>query len=109
MNLSTRKMLFKRNYIKNVGEFCDGLAPFQSNENGLWGYIDEKRRIVIKPKYKFVSEFREEVAFVNDGRDTFTIDKNGNRIEESNFKLKLSHGIIIALKTCYAMRFGDVV
>ncbi len=84
-------MLFKRNYIKNVGEFCDGLAPFQSNENGLWGYIDEKRRIVIKPKYKFVSEFRYEVAFVNDGRDTFTIDKNGNRIEESNFKLKLSH------------------
>ena len=80
-------MLFKRNYIKNVGKFYDGLAPFQSKDNELWGYIDEKHKIVIKPKYKDASEFKDGAAFVNDGRDIFVIDKNGDRIETFNFKL----------------------
>ncbi len=42
---------------RNVRSFSEGLAPVQSN-NGKWGYINERQKFIIQPKFEDAKEFQ---------------------------------------------------
>lgn len=49
-------------YVGNPG---DGLLPFQADENGKYGYIDEKGTVVLSPQFTVALPFRDGRAVVN--------------------------------------------
>jgi hypothetical protein len=49
--------------IQKAGIFSEGLARFQNSEN-LWGFIDKEGKVVIKPRYDYVRNFKEGLAMV---------------------------------------------
>lgn len=49
--------------IQKAGVFVEGLARFQNSEN-LWGFINMNGEIVVKPRYDFVRNFSEGLAYV---------------------------------------------
>jgi hypothetical protein len=58
--------------IVRVGIVSDGLMRFK-NDEGLWGYIDLKGQIKIKPKYKSCENFVDGKARVIDNDGSFCI------------------------------------
>ncbi|MBE1442172.1 WG repeat-containing protein [Paenibacillus sp. OAS669] len=72
-----------------VGELGDGLLPFQQEENGKFGYIDENGNIVLEPAYTGAQSFSEGRAVVNTG-ENFTaqyglIDRSGHTIVQPEY------------------------
>jgi len=71
--------------IKKAGVFSEGLARFQNDEN-LWGFIDNMGNVVIKPRYDFVRNFKEGLAYVerynqsSNERTIGFIDKMDNEV-----------------------------
>lgn len=55
------------------------LKPF-SNVNHKWGFKDEKGKIIIPPKYDYVGDFSEGLAWVNLNQKYGFIDKLGRTI-----------------------------
>ncbi len=49
--------------VQKAGIFSEGLARFQNSEK-LWGFINQEGKVVIKPRYDFVRNFKEGVAMV---------------------------------------------
>ena len=58
--------------------YCEGLAP--AVENGLWGYRDRERNIVIPLQYKYAGPIHEGMARVRLGDKFFFINAKGNRV-----------------------------
>jgi len=52
-----------------VGSPGDGLLSFQQTENGKYGYIDEKGKIVIPPRFSVALPFQNGRAVVNIAED----------------------------------------
>lgn len=79
--------------INQIYNYIPNQKGFPIVEDGKWGFIDEKGKVVIKPKYDRVNSFSEGKALVSIGKNEYFIDMNGN----------------IALKTQYniASNFSD--
>lgn len=69
-------------------DFSCGRAPVQFAEDGKWGYIDVKGRLVLKVMYDYASEFEDCVGSVDVGEVSFKIDKNGNILDTIDYELE---------------------
>ena len=93
------------NSVTQVGNFCEGLAPFCQGDS-LWGYIDTKGKVVINPKYDAAEFFTDGLAAVGvgkgddmtvkfidkDNKVKFTIKKEKYKLYDSNFREALFAG-----------------
>lgn len=68
--------------------FLEGRAIIMT-ENGKWGFIDNKGKIVVEPKYDGVTGYSEGYAIAwkdidkeNEKKDYFIVDKNGKEIKK---------------------------
>jgi hypothetical protein len=59
-------------------KYSEGLAT--ANKDGLWGYIDRARKVVIPFQYKYAGPFHQGMAIVRLGDKFFFINSNGTRI-----------------------------
>ena len=64
-------------------DFCDTLCGVLVG--GKWGFIDPDGKIVIAPKYDWVSNFNEGKAAVVFRGDTLYIWKNGEYIDTNYY------------------------
>lgn len=63
------------------GRFSEELAPVRFRKNGKKGFIDNKGKIVIEPKYDLVvTPFRDGLALVKSNGQYIYIDKTGKVI-----------------------------
>lgn len=72
-----------RNDIECIKDATDHLVAVI--QNGKWGFVDvssAEGKIVVYPKYKYVSNFVFSRAIVNDGTGLYYIDKNGNKVTD---------------------------
>lgn len=74
--------------FEEVHSFSEGLVPAKKGEN--WGFINQKGEWIIKPEFKWASNFKDGVAIVakeieGDKVVTF-IDKKGNTVVEKVFE-----------------------
>jgi len=70
------KYAIEPNSNKN-GSFFNGLARFE--QNGKFGYIDKKGKVVIPAKYKYVNDFYDFKAVVDfNDKEKGLIDNKGN-------------------------------
>lgn len=77
--------------VRASERFTEGMAPIK-NDHGKWGYIDNKFNLVIKPKYDYVSAFREGLALVRAGSKWSYINKTGKTVIKS-FKPGMDGGL----------------
>lgn len=85
-------ILFESN--RYIYDFNDGLATFTAEKRGkeLYGYIDNKGKVVIPPKYIAAQDFVDGLAIVRDEYEqNLLIDKSGNTVAE------LEHDIVMGL------------
>lgn len=77
---------FENKTVMAITNFSEGLAVFQT-EDELFGYVDTKGKVVIKPLYKEAFGFSENIALVTDkDGKRFAIDHKGQKL----FDLKSS-------------------
>lgn len=71
--------------IQTVGQCIDGMIKFQT-DNDLWGFLDRKGKIAIKPQFDYVDDFEDGVARATmhtDSKDKFVIiDAEGKTMSE---------------------------
>nr|WP_307989211.1 WG repeat-containing protein [uncultured Niameybacter sp.] len=74
--------------FKEVQSFNEGLAPAKEGE--AWGFINQKGEWIIKPQFKWASNFKEGVAIVakevEGEKIVGIIDKKGTIVVEKEFK-----------------------
>jgi hypothetical protein len=80
----------------SINSFSEGLAAFKSrtkNKNGsccsvgeLYGYIDKKGKVIIKPTFRFAGQFHDGIAVVRIGEKDSCIDKTGRVIFPFKFE-----------------------
>lgn len=61
--------------------FCNGLLPVRETGSGLWGAVDAKGNLVVKPKYAYLGTFNRGVALATDANYSDTViivDKSGD-------------------------------
>lgn len=66
-------------YPYSVERFSEGLAPIKNKKN-KWGYIDKNMKVVISPKYDYVTSFSEGYALVRKGSKWAFIDSAGTEV-----------------------------
>lgn len=95
-------IFYVRNYIKrnllDVREFRDGFLGVKVSK--YWGYINTEGEIVIKPKYKYITDFVDGYAAAQTKEGFFIIDKKGvekrvgiNREKKISYIKKFSGGM----------------
>ena len=62
----------------SIGEFHDGLAKIK--KNGKWGFVNDKKEIIIQIDYDFADDFSEGLAPVKLNGKYGYIDKTGKNI-----------------------------
>lgn len=60
-----------------AGRFTEGLTQAQRGTGGLWGYVNRKGELVIKPQYKYAGHFSEGLALASAGSECTYIDTTG--------------------------------
>lgn len=64
--------------IRFIGSFSDGLAYIADNKTSRYGFLNEQGKLVIPCQYRFVGNFQNGYAFVqNEDKKYGIIDKNG--------------------------------
>ena len=63
-----------------INHFSEDLASFQEVKNGSFGFIDLNGKVVIKPRFKKVKDFKNGLALVQDEKFRMYIDKKGRVI-----------------------------
>jgi hypothetical protein len=63
----------------------DKVSLFSISQNGKWGFIDEKGKIVINPQFDDVSSFSEGLSGVKIGDKWGFIDKKGKIVINPQF------------------------
>ena len=79
----------------NVAQPLDGHLSVRLMREGLaavedatgWGFVDSDNRIVVEPKYEWVSDFREGRAEVQTAEGMGLIDKHGEYIILPRYKI----------------------
>lgn len=75
---------YENKAVMEITNFSEGLAVFQT-EDDLYGYVDTKGQVVIKPQYAIASIFQENIALVTDKNEkTFAIDRKGQKLFDIN-------------------------
>ncbi|MBD3589513.1 WG repeat-containing protein [Bacteroides sp. GM023] len=75
---------YENKAVMKITNFSDGLAVFQT-EDDLFGYVDTKGKVVIKPQYAGASIFQEKMALVRDKDEkVFAIDRKGKKLFDIN-------------------------
>jgi len=69
-----------------ITSFYEGLARFQQNSSDLYGFVDARGRVVIKPKFRDAGDFFEGLAKVEIGYDWGFIDKKGKVVIEPKYR-----------------------
>lgn len=59
---------YENKAVMNITNFVEGLAVFRT-EDGLYGYVNTKGEVVIKPQYISASIFQENIALITDKND----------------------------------------
>ena len=72
-------------YRKTRSHFSDGMAAV-SNQDGLWGFVDESGIEVIPCIYDEVHDFNDGYCVVRDGNNLCLIDKKGKLILSGVFR-----------------------
>ncbi|MCH8904172.1 MAG: WG repeat-containing protein, partial [Bacteroidetes bacterium] len=81
--------VFTLNDAEEAGVFSEGLAKFK-DEEGEWGFVDKAGEVVIKPRYNYVSAYREGLALVTIESE----DEDGGKIVEIGFINKNNKEVI---------------
>jgi hypothetical protein len=68
--------------ISQVDVFSQGFLKFKSRKTNQFGFINKKGQIVIQPVFEEASSFTDGKAEVKRYGTTYSIDKEGNRINE---------------------------
>ena len=96
-------------YITEIRKYSDERVAFKNQED-LWGFLDEKGKVVIKPIYSYVSDFVKGIAFVyNDLKNEYYyIDKDGNQLTKKGYigtgRIVDGYGIVYKHSTWYGVR-----
>jgi hypothetical protein len=89
----TGKVLQKYNF-PFVGEYGEGLLPFQKSPGGMFGFINEQGKVFIEPRFKWAEPFQDGSAMVtiSDAHHDLSglIDKKGQYILKPNYH-QISH------------------
>jgi len=88
-----------------VGHISDGLAKYRiftgsSRNIPLYGYVDERGNITIKPSYKEAKDFNNGIAYVTPDKTEVKIDKTG-RVFGLSENAKMSFDEMIKMKEQY--------
>lgn len=70
----------------NAGDFSESLAPVQSSDTKLWGFIDNGGNLIIPMEYQSAESFHDGVACVRKNGLAGYIDKSGNTVIDFRFK-----------------------
>ena len=69
-------------------------------ENEKWGYIDKNGNMAIPPKWKTVTSFSEDLAFVQDFDDKWgCIDKKGNIVIPCKYNTEIEVSLRVKMRT----------
>lgn len=92
--------ILKTTPFYNIHPFSDGLAAFTTKENGKWGFMDTKGRVVIEPQFEdYPNSFSEGLAKVNKAGQWSFIDKTGKVVIQNNSHARpFSEGLAAQVK-----------
>jgi hypothetical protein len=79
--------------IKQAGQCIDGLIKFE-DENHLWGFLDKKGKIAIKPQFDYVDDFHNGLARAtmhSKAKDKFVIINKSGEVESEIDKGLVGH------------------
>lgn len=80
--------LFSAKFAENVGIFCEGFAVYQDVETQLYGYLNTKGEVVIKPIYVSAKNFFEGMAVAaTQGSKFGYINTKGEWVINPQFKI----------------------
>ena len=87
-----------KNKIIEIRTISENLIAFK-DQNNLWGFVDNEGKVVIKPKYRKVSDFYHGISIVYTDKDCYLIDRNGKKISKSYSKIDDFHdGLAVVSK-----------
>jgi hypothetical protein len=66
----------------SVNDFCCGRAAV--GKDGNWGFIDRDGTVIVEPQYG-VWDFSEGIGAIDDGKKTYFIDTNGEKLFKAAF------------------------
>lgn len=84
----------KLGFISSKGTFtpcnCDQISPFSDGFSPIrigkiWGYMNTKGQVVVKPSFDDVKAFREDKAWVKKDSKWFQINTSGERVFNTSF------------------------
>lgn len=76
--------VFRLSDVNNARRFSEGLAAYK--ENGLWGFVDKKGKVVIKPQYEKVGDFSCGLATAGSTKNVYGfINTKGEMVIEPQF------------------------
>lgn len=89
-NEAQKKTYYYENYSNNI-DLTEGLFPFQAD--GLWGYKDNNKNVIIEPQFRFVQPFSEGAAAVYKNDKWGYINKKGEWIISPKYPMIICHKI----------------
>ncbi|MCH5224030.1 MAG: WG repeat-containing protein [Muribaculaceae bacterium] len=70
-------------YSNQVQSISDGMRAYYDPKPGKWGFLDDKGKIAVEPKFMFVRNFNDGRALVSEGNgNVYFIDKTGKKAFE---------------------------
>lgn len=79
--------------LNQIGDLqCDDACPFVTEgyaafeKNGKWGFVDDKGKVVIEPKFDAAKSFSNGLAGVKKGKTWSFIDTKGDIVIEGQFE-----------------------
>ena len=93
---------YENKAVMNITNFVEGLAVFRT-EDGLYGYVNTKGEVVIKPQYISASIFQENIALITDKNDKkLAINRKGEILFDiHSIVLKLYYFVTTLIKHVY--------
>jgi hypothetical protein len=87
----TGELLFETDW-EVIEEPRDGLMIIARSYAGPFGYMDERGRVVIEPRFGFAAPFSDGLAIVEDGGVWGIIDRSGKMLVRLGIRLRPSAG-----------------
>ncbi len=78
-------------------------ALYLVRDNGLYGYVNSKGEIVIKPQFEFAYDFSENLAMIRDNEKLAYIDRSGNIVLQTDYVAgeSFQEGLAVVVKDGY--------
>lgn len=85
------------------GGYGEGLIAYMDNQTGLYGYRNDKNKVVIEAKFKYANGFKHGYAVVSAKKGVGLIDKTGKwAIEPRYEQIQILDNGFIKLMTSYS-------